>query len=178
MTTSLFVAEWALRSSILIVTGALFLWTVRLKDASVRLALWTAILCASLAIPFLSAALPALPLIAPHPAKLIQPVPIALDNAQSFPIPALQTSTGSSPRFDAMRIAVMTYALIAGILLLRLVVGIGFGMRLLRASRETGKMSEGVEIRDSDRVSVPVTLGIVRPVIVLPTNWRDWDQKK
>jgi hypothetical protein len=40
-----FLAEWALRSSILILSGALLLWALRVKDASIRLAAWTAMLC-------------------------------------------------------------------------------------------------------------------------------------
>jgi hypothetical protein len=42
MITTPFLAEWALRSSILILSGALLLWVLRVKDASIRLAGWTA----------------------------------------------------------------------------------------------------------------------------------------
>ena len=63
MTTIQFLAEWALRSSILILSGALLLWALRVKDPSIRLAAWTAMLCGSLAIPALTAALPKLPLV-------------------------------------------------------------------------------------------------------------------
>jgi uncharacterized protein (TIGR03435 family) len=33
-------------------------------------------------------------------------------------------------------------------------------------------------VRESDSVAAPVTLGIVRPEIVLPTDWRKWDATK
>ena len=56
-----FLAEWALRSSILILSGALLLWAMRIKDPSVRLAAWTAMLLGSLAIPTLTQALPKAP---------------------------------------------------------------------------------------------------------------------
>ncbi len=36
----------------------------------------------------------------------------------------------------------------------------------------------GIEIRESDRVAAPVTLGIARPAIVLPGDWRQWDGAK
>ena len=42
MTTIQFLAEWALRSSILILLGALLLWALRVKDSSIRLAAWIA----------------------------------------------------------------------------------------------------------------------------------------
>ena len=61
MTTIQFLAEWALRSSILILSGGLLLWALRVKDPSVRLAAWTVMLVASLAIPALTAGLPELP---------------------------------------------------------------------------------------------------------------------
>ncbi len=62
MTALQFLAEWALRSSILILSGALLLWLLRVKDPSVRLAAWIAVLAGSLAIPALTAALPEMPL--------------------------------------------------------------------------------------------------------------------
>ena len=51
MTAVQFLVEWALRSSILILSGALLLRALRVKDPSIRLAAWTAILCGSLAMP-------------------------------------------------------------------------------------------------------------------------------
>ena len=51
-------------------------------------------------------------------------------------------------------------------------------LRLLRGSRATGQATEGIEIRESDRVASPVALGIVRPAIVLPADWRQWDGAK
>ena len=49
--------EWAFRSSILILSGALLLRALRVKDPSIRLAAWAAILSGSLLIPALTAAL-------------------------------------------------------------------------------------------------------------------------
>jgi multidrug efflux system membrane fusion protein len=46
--------------------------------------------------------------------------------------------------------------------------------RLLRASRATAEPG----IRESEQVTAPVTLGILRPVIVLPAGWREWDGAK
>jgi hypothetical protein len=61
MTAIQFLAEWALRSSLLILGGGLLLWALRVKDPSIRLAAWTAILLGSLAIPALTPTLPRLP---------------------------------------------------------------------------------------------------------------------
>ena len=58
MTTIRFLVEWTFRSSALVLGGAILLRALRVKDSSVRLAAWTAMLCGSLAMPLLTAALP------------------------------------------------------------------------------------------------------------------------
>jgi beta-lactamase regulating signal transducer with metallopeptidase domain len=182
MMVLLFVAEWALRSSVLICIGALVLWAVRVKSPSVRLAVCTGMLCASLAVPALTLVLPGLPLTRPRPAALAPQVQIALDHAPSTSISTLQVPRPEEKswwmRLNAPRVAVTVYILVAAILLLRLCIGIMLGQRVLRASRPTGRMADGIEVRESGRVSVPVTLGIVRPAIVLPSDWTEWPQVK
>jgi uncharacterized protein (TIGR03435 family) len=182
LTTLLFLAEWALRSSILIIAGALLLPALRVKDPSIRLAAWTAMLCGSLAIPAITAALPRMPLVmraAAHPVD----VPVVVYDATSVPAPAVSRQSdsiahGSSRPFDWLRAGFMIYVLIAGALLLRLCAGLAMSRRLLRGSRATGQATEGIEIRESDRVASPVALGIARPAILLPSDWREWDGAK
>ena len=94
MTTIQFLAEWALRSSILIVSGALLLWALRVKDPSIRWAAWTAMLCASLAIPALTVALPKLPLVVMRVAPARIEAPVVVYHAVPEPMPA-------APRPDA-----------------------------------------------------------------------------
>jgi len=50
MTTIHFLADWAMRSSIVILSGAFLLLVLRARDVSVRLAAWTAMLFGSLLI--------------------------------------------------------------------------------------------------------------------------------
>jgi len=59
-------------------------------------------------------------------------------------------------------------------MVLRLRIGLWFSLRLLRDSRATGRSG----VHESDRVASPVALGVVRPVIVLPADWREWDVEK
>jgi uncharacterized protein (TIGR03435 family) len=63
-------------------------------------------------------------------------------------------------------------------ILLRLCFGVAMSRRLVRSSRATGQATEGIEIRESDRVASPVALGIMRPAILLPGDWREWDSAK
>jgi beta-lactamase regulating signal transducer with metallopeptidase domain len=179
MTTTQFLAEWALRSSILILSGALLLQVLRIKDPSIRLACWTAMLCGSLAIPALTTILPGMPLAIPHAAS--RPAPGAIASGYALPAPAGEASQRSAEiarPFDWAAAGTAAYLLIAGMLLARLLAGLAMSRRLLRASCATGRMTEGIEIRESDGVGAPVTLGIARSVIVLPADWREWDRAK
>ncbi len=179
MTTLGFVFEWALRSSVMILACTLLLRLFATKNASFRLAGYVAVLCGSLIIPMLTAAMPGLPLTAPGPAQLSQRAAVALNDATAvIAIPESRQEAPLTTRFDWRRMAMAAYALVAGILLLRLCVGTALGLRLKLASRRTGLTSGDIEVRESDDVKVPVTLGIVHSAIVLPADWREWDQTK
>jgi beta-lactamase regulating signal transducer with metallopeptidase domain len=174
MTILPFLAEWAIRSSILIAGGALLLWILRVKDASIRLAAWTAMLAGSLAIPALTAALPKVPI----PVTRIESRPLELFVLASTDVSPAVTVTEAPAihgRFDRQRAAVLVWAVVVAAFLLRLVVGIMMAVRLLRRSSLTGREIDGIQIRESDRVAAPATLGVVSPVIVLPVDWREWD---
>ncbi|HTX33542.1 MAG TPA: efflux RND transporter periplasmic adaptor subunit [Bryobacteraceae bacterium] len=183
MTTIGFLAGWALRSSILILGGALLLRLLRVKDASLRLAAWTAILCGSLAIPALHMAVPKLPVIltAAPAGRVASPVADSGAAVPAIASPVTAAERHSAPvsnRFEWAWAAEAVYFLGALTLLLRLGIGMAVALRLVHASRATGRITEGIEIRESDRVAVPVTLGIVRPAIVLPPDWRQWESAK
>ena len=180
MTTIQFLAEWAIRSSILILSGALILRALRVNDPSIRLAAWTAMLCGSLAIPAITAALPKMPLAVMRAAARPAEVPAVVYEGAPEPTVSREADgiADASKRFDWARAVVMIYVLIAGALLLRLCVGLTMSRRLLRSSRATGQATEGIEIRESDGVASPVALGIVRTAIMLPVDWRQWDGAK
>ena len=171
MTTIQFLAEWAVRSSILILGGALLLRIFHVKDPSVRLAAWTVMLFGSWAIPVMTSALPKLPVVVRSPAE----APASLRATALAPVAA---RAGAPRPFDWTRAAVVAYALVALALLLRLCAGLLLSLRLLRASRATGRAMEGIQIRESDRIASPLTLGIARPKIVLPCDWRAWEAAK
>ncbi len=176
MTTIRFLAEWTLRSSILILAGAALLRALRVKDPAVRLAAWAAALCGSLAIPLLTSMAPAVHLpmpVAPEAAVSVSPS-VAITNV---PAPVISSYAQSvSPAFDWARAAI-AYAAVAFTLLLRLCVGLAIGRRLVLHSRPGG-VRNGIEFRESDAVAAPVTLGLVRPAIVLPPDWREWEPSK
>ena len=177
MTAIQFLAEWAIRSSILILGGTLLLWVLRVRDASLRLAACTLLLCASLAIPMLTRALPNLPFQAMPKASETVTSPIGVSAPLPRPAGSVPDSVPSA-RFDWMGAVLLAYA--AGVLILlgRLAVGLALTLRLLRGSRTTEQSSERIKILESDRIGAPVTLGILRPAILLPADWRAWETEK
>jgi beta-lactamase regulating signal transducer with metallopeptidase domain len=165
-----FLGEWGLRSAALVISGALLLWALRVKDPAIRLAAWTAMLVGSLAIPLLTAALPK----APVPVAAVRVV----GAAPAMVRVEFHGQAAPAPRFDWTPVALAVYLLGAGALLLRLGAGLVMSHRLLRRSRFTGREADGIQIRESESVPAPVVLGIVWPAIVLPPDWREWDAAK
>jgi len=160
-----FVTVWAIRSSVLIAVGALVLVVLRVKDSSIRLAVWVALLCGSSVIPLMMVTLPFVDVTVERPV----PAPVAdFVGAPIVPLPVPERP------FDWARAAIIVYVAIGFALLMRLIIGLVMSRRLMRGSRATAEPG----IRDSEQVHAPVTLGIWRPVIVLPVDWREWDSAR
>jgi bla regulator protein blaR1 len=90
-------------------------------------------------------------------------------------------------------IAIAVYLAMAILLLTRLFVGWMLGRRLIRSSHPIrdpraslslslrafpGHLYEAPLLAESQAVTVPVTLGVMRPVILLPHDWREWESDK
>jgi hypothetical protein len=178
MITIQLLGEWAIRSSVLILSGALLLRVLRVKDPSIRLAAWTAMLCGSVAIPLLGVALPKIPLAVMRPAIRPAEYKVVVHDGGLAAVHAVPQGGISTNSINWPRAAMIVYILVAGTLLLRLSVGLLMSRRLLRSSRSTALKPEGIEVRESDRVAAPVTLGVVHPAILLPIDWRGWESSK
>ena len=90
-------------------------------------------------------------------------------------------------------VASTIYLAMAGLLLVRIIAGLAFTQRLVRASHgiHNARVSEILQFRttdwrhatvpriaESEVISVPVTVGVVRASILLPAGWREWDDAK
>ena len=124
-----------------------------------------------------------------------QPMPSAAAlNAAVAPAQSTQAVTPSRAAqfaFPWSRLAAAIFAVVALFLLARIALGAIFGHRLVRSAetiadcdalrvlirqaRAAGVVS-APRLAESDLISVPVTLGILRPVILLPAYWRNWDE--
>jgi len=81
---------------------------------------------------------------------------------------------------DWWQIAVFVWMAVAGAFLLRSALAF---IAIARIKRNGSDVSQelGLEwpaIRESSQVMIPLTIGLLRPVLVLPTDWRDWDAWK
>jgi beta-lactamase regulating signal transducer with metallopeptidase domain len=90
-------------------------------------------------------------------------------------------------------VAAGIYLAVAFLFLVRFIVGLEFGRRLTRASRTiddprvTRKLASRAQAAglaftpraaESELISVPVTMGALRSMILLPSSWREWDDAK
>lgn len=180
MITGSFLIEWAIRSSVLIGSGAVLLWLLRVKDPSIRLAACIAAVCGSLAMPLLTAALPTLPMaVMPSPAVPMSNPQVPM-NAGAFEASSIPESkqTILPPSIDWSSAVAVAYGVIAGLLLCRLGLGLLLARKLRMHSRVTELTAGGTEVCESQRVTSPVTIGLLRPVILLPADWREWGPAK
>ena len=112
--------------------------------------------------------------------------------------PAPQTSSSSSVliRWASTRWnAVMTgiYLAVTSLLLVRLFVGLALARRLIQTSQRIDEpqirqrlahrpyasgLASVPQAAESDFISVPLTMGVLRSTILLPSSWREWDDAK
>ncbi|HKV47740.1 MAG TPA: M56 family metallopeptidase [Candidatus Acidoferrales bacterium] len=124
-----------------------------------------------------------------------QPVlPVAEANTAAPPTQSAQATAplhAAQSAFPWAELAGVIFAVVALFLLARIALGAIFGHRLVRSAQTIADCdairvlmrqarSAGVvsppHLAESGAISVPVTLGILRPVILLPTYWRKWDE--
>lgn len=121
----------------------------------------------------------------PSPALTKSTVPAALPKASPL-ARAVQTLT-------LREAAVLLYALVLVFFLVRLGIGLELSRRLRRRSLRVDDaralywlrwhaLAMGIDhapaLLESAAISVPLTLGVWRPAILLPSNWRAWENPK
>jgi GWxTD domain-containing protein len=172
--------ESAIRGTVIAAGVSAVLWTARIKAPAVRHAAWTGVVIAMLVLPVWSlwgpkAAVQVLP--APAPSFAIAPQPVALAPIASgdriAPEAVVQAAaTGPSREPDGAwswsTIGLVVYGLVAIALLGRLALGTFTTHRLRRSSVvRTGRLT-------SRACESPVTVGWLRPVVILPDRWEAW----
>ncbi|MBZ5674171.1 MAG: GWxTD domain-containing protein [Acidobacteriia bacterium] len=145
----------------------------RIKSASVKHAVWTVVTAVMLVQLAASPALPSVSL------KVLAPVADAASTLTSqlelppTPVP-LSNSAGRHLSVSWREAFIGVYAVVAFALLVQLAFGYLLARRLVRNS----KPLDWSRVRESESISVPMTVGQISPVILLPLGWREWDSAK
>jgi GWxTD domain-containing protein len=166
--------EWSIRAAVLAGTVGALLWVARIKDAHLKLTAWTIVLIATLLMP----------LAAPLTPRLSISVPRFMAQARDGNAPLQPTfEIPVAPRFKAAPrksftprwtdITAGLWLLTALTMLSRLLLGLRLSARLIRSSRP---IEDGIQ--ECALVRVPITVGVIRPVVILPSDWRDWPAAK
>jgi TonB family protein len=196
----LLVVDASLRALVLAAMAALLLTVVRPRRAAVRLGVWSAVLYGSLLVPAFGAVLPAVgwPVSVPmamqqawtaaEPSSataLLQSAAAARESSRVAAATA-QTTAAAKPWLAG---AAAIYAVGALVLLLRAAVGWHLTRRLARDGRPIDDgpivarvrnlavargMSRPPRLAEAERLRVPVTMSVIDPVVLLPSDWHAW----
>jgi beta-lactamase regulating signal transducer with metallopeptidase domain len=177
-------AESALRSLLLGSVVWIGLNLLRVRNPHVQMTSWVIVLIASLSMPLLmhwttvSITLDALPVPAaeslwPTMSQLPEPLRSSFPSELGLPVAA---DRANYEAVNLLALATAIYALVAGVLLLRLAVGIYLTWRLARAAKPMSEpWTADWRVRVSYLIGGPVTFG---STILLPPQCVDWDLLK
>jgi hypothetical protein len=179
-------AESALRSLLIgsVVWAGLNL--LRVRNPHLHMTSWLMVLAASLSMPLLmhwttlTLTLDPLPVLEPKnlwPVSAPLPEPLRSSLPSGFDVSAARGELGQiSQAIDWRAFATAIYALVAGVLLLRLAMGIYLTWRLVRAAQPIVEpWAAAADVRVSDAISGPVTFG---STILLPPQCIEWELSK
>ena len=175
-------ADVSLRSLLLALVAAAVLWVLRnRRTAAIEHAVWSIVMIAMLGLFAFGEVFPRLPLrvlggsITPAPEVRSGEIAPPRDTIYAeFPRP-LTPATPHRP-LDWKIVAMGAYAAVALAFLAHFSAGIFFVRKLFRSGQPVSCGRDGVY--ESNGIAVPVTAGFVRPKILLPPNWCEWDASK
>jgi bla regulator protein blaR1 len=177
-------AESALRSLLLGSAVWVSLNLLRVRNPHVHMTCWVMVLVASLAMPLLmhwttvtitreALPVPAAEHLWPAGSGVPEPVGASLPSELGAPFAAHSEPYAAVNWFA---VATIIYASVAGLLLLRLALGIHLTWRVVRAAKPMHEPWTGNwRVRVSDLIGSPVTFG---STILLPPQYIEWDLRK
>ena len=180
--------EASVRATLLAALVAGLLLLLRIPSGAPRHTAWLVVVVAMIAMPLLqqvSPALPMLPARVPDMTQLVmlppsdpipQPVsaaPLTLA-AESTPVADARASTPIAAQIPAspihwVTLALIAYSVVAVGLLLRLLLGL-YGVRTIAR----GARPIGGDVYESPALATPVTVGLIRPRVMVPPGWPEW----
>ena len=198
-TTAVLVAvlDAGARALVLGAVAIVVLALIRPRRPELRLAVWTIVLFAAMAMPFLGMLANltdwSLPIPVDVPVSLTTTKPRAVDHAAitlDMPSPAIRPPDAAAPSSSSWVTAVaIVYLAGVFVLLGRAAVGWWMTRRLLRDARPIRDalpldrvrhfaaargMHRAPGLAETAQIAVPVTTAVIAPVVLLPADWRDW----
>ena len=193
-----FLAEFAWRALLLGTMGTIAAWALRRRGAEVQHAIWRIVLAGMLALPLMITLLPPLAILPAtnvtiRAVNAVSLIDFSPSTAESSSFANASTNTTlDSPRSSLPSVlshkwpvaVVIGYAVVAALFLGRIALALRRGKiaasAAMRVSIDLINELEypWPEIRESQDVIVPFTLGQRNPIIVLPAAWRQWDDFK
>src|ERR1035441_8341248 len=195
---SIFVSA-ALKSTVVLGAAWLAAWTLRGRSAALRHLVWTATAAAVLALPFLSASLPALrvpasgALLSFDPAVVFQVTGSAAVEPPSSSLlpPATARRATNAPHYSDWRIWLMLlWAAGAAAAFAGMFAAFMAMWRIQRAARPfpddglAGSLAQSLGIRHPVPVlegrpgSMPMTFGLLRPAVFMPPEAARWSEER
>ena len=193
---AVYMGSLILRSIGIALIAGLFSWKIR--NVAIRHAISVAVLGVMMLMPAVDYLLP--PSWVPAGIQEIaarQPIPMRIFSVRRTGVPE-RTPPSAAPvtapvvraALDWWRIGAALYALVVFAMFARL----AFGYRRLSTLHRTGRAIAGPmreemlallrsrwripELLESDAVHVPMTTGLFRPAVLLPADWKNWDDWK
>jgi len=110
-------------------------------------------------------------------------------SSASAPVSLAQPAAAQHQEFQVSWLLIATLVYFAGVLVLlcRLMIGYSLSRKLVRASQPISdsrlnnivsanamRLKAAPQIAETELISVPVTVGALKPAILLPVQWREW----
>jgi beta-lactamase regulating signal transducer with metallopeptidase domain len=183
-------SELGLRGLLWGLFGLAASWLIRSRGPAVRHALWRVVLAGMLALPLLTAVLPPLRVLnAQRLVKVKAPHSVAsIRTARAIPYQTAATVVFPEKRNDSIPLWPPVLLTVYGLAIALFAARMGLALRRAatvssRARRVSCDFIECMpfprpELRESDEIFVPFTVGWRKPLIILPAGWRRWDDFK
>jgi beta-lactamase regulating signal transducer with metallopeptidase domain len=192
----------SVRSLVVALAVGLLLAVMRVRSSALRHLAWLAVVVAMLSMPVLTRLTPSLLVVSPPAfiSSMKTPVVAAPEQRRSIPqtvstvrgavqtaarMPSAPSPLSMPPAAVDARSLTLTnlvtglYAVVCGILILRLGLALSAMARLRRGARPVDAQRPGWgDVLESPSVVAPVTIGFFFPRIVLPPAWRTWSRDK
>lgn len=167
--------ESAWRAGVLTLVAALALAVLRTRNAEVRSSILTAALAASLLMPAALLLVP--PVFVREAADPAEIEAVAPGSALGVVDAATAADLTPAP-LDWMQAAGSAYLIVMLLLIVRLALGYVCGWHLRKRSEALAGMAPFGNVREASGLSTPAAFGWLRPVILLPVEWRAWEPRK